>query len=242
MGKITLDSKIYIAGHRGLVGSAVVRALETQGYKNLIFKTSAELNLTDQKTTEAFFKAERPDAIVLAAAKVGGIIANRSFPTEFLYQNLMIASNVIHAAAENGAEKLLFLGSSCIYPKFATQPIQEESLLTGKLEETNEAYAIAKIAGLKLAEYYRIQHAKDFFSVMPSNLYGPGDNFHPEHSHVIPGLMRRFHQAKIDQSPVVAVWGSGKPLREFLHVDDLAKACVFLLNKEKNNPSFYFFS
>jgi len=223
------SEKIYVAGHRGMVGSAIIRELRKQGYQNIVFRSSQELDLSQQTKVEQFFKEERPASVVLAAAKVGGILANSEQPTEFLYQNLMIASNVIHAAATAGVEKLLFLGSSCIYPKFAAQPLQEESLLTGALEPTNEAYAIAKIAGLKLTEYYNRQHGKKFISAMPSNLYGPEDNYHPDHSHVIPGLIRRFHEAKINNAPVVKVWGTGTPLREFLYVDDLAEACVFLL-------------
>ena len=223
------ESKIYIAGHRGMVGSAVSRALKSHGFTNIIGRTSVEMDLTNQAKVDEFFKNEKPNCVVLAAAKVGGILANSEQPSEFLYQNLMIASNVIHAAVNNGTEKLLFMGSSCIYPKFAPQPLKEESLLTSALEPTNEAYAIAKIAGLKLTEYYNRQHGKKFISVMPSNLYGPGDNYHPDYSHVIPGLIRRFHEAKIEKHSEVFVWGSGTPLREFLHVDDLAEACVFLL-------------
>lgn len=224
-----LNSKIWVAGHRGMVGSAIVRELKKQGYENLVFRTSNELNLTCQGKVDDFFKAEKISHVVLAAAKVGGILANSEQPTEFLYDNLMISSNVIRAAATHGVQKLLFLGSSCIYPKMAPQPLKEESLLSGYLEPTNEAYAIAKIAGLKLTEYYNRQHGKKFISAMPSNLYGPEDNFHPDHSHVIPGLIRRFHEAKINQIPEVKVWGTGTPLREFLYVDDLAEACVFLL-------------
>lgn len=231
------ESKIYIAGHRGMVGSALVRELQKQGYENLVFRNSSELNLTEQSKVDQFFKEEKPTHVVLAAAKVGGILANSEQPTEFLYQNLMIASNVIHAAAVNGVEKLLFLGSSCIYPKFAPQPLKEESLLTGALEPTNEAYAIAKIAGLKLTEYYNRQYGKKFISAMPSNLYGVGDNYHPDHSHVIPGLIRRFHEAKVKELPEVLVWGSGTPLREFLNVDDLSQACVYLL-KNYSDPQF----
>jgi GDP-L-fucose synthase len=222
-------SKIYIAGHRGMVGSAVGRELRSRGYRNLIERTSGELNLTQQADVEAFFQAEKPEVVVLAAAKVGGILANSQNLTEFLYQNLMIEMNVIRAAATHGVGRLLFLGSSCIYPKLAPQPLKEEYLLTGSLESTNEAYAIAKIAGLKLTEYYNREHGRAFISAMPSNLYGPGDNYHPDHSHVIPGLIRRFHEAKIGGQGEVRVWGTGLPLREFLHVDDLARACVFLL-------------
>jgi GDP-L-fucose synthase len=222
-------SKIYIAGHRGMVGSAVGRELRSRGYRNLIERTSGELNLTRQADVEAFFQAEKPEVVVLAAAKVGGILANSQNLTEFLYQNLMIEMNVIRAAATHGVGRLLFLGSSCIYPKLAPQPLKEEYLLTGSLEPTNEAYAIAKIAGLKLTEYYNREHGRPFISAMPSNLYGPGDNYHPDHSHVIPGLIRRFHEAKTCGQSEVRVWGTGAPLREFLHVDDLARACVFLL-------------
>jgi GDP-L-fucose synthase len=227
--KMNSNSKIYVAGHRGMVGSAIMRELNKQGYQNLIGRTSQELDLTDQAAVNEFFKKEKPEVVVLAAAKVGGILANSEFPSEFLYQNLMIASNVIHAAANQGAEKLLFLGSSCIYPKLAPQPLKEEYLLSGYLEPTNEAYAIAKIAGLKLTEYYNRQYGKQFISAMPSNLYGPGDNYHPDHSHVIPGLIRRFHEAKISDASSVKIWGTGKPLREFLYVEDLAEACVYLL-------------
>ncbi len=223
------DSRIFIAGHRGMVGSAVGRELRSRGYRDLIERTSGELNLTQQADVEAFFQAEKPEVVVLAAAKVGGILANSQNLTEFLYQNLMIEMNVIRAAATHGVGRLLFLGSSCIYPKLAPQPLKEEYLLTGSLESTNEAYAIAKIAGLKLTEYYNREHGRAFISAMPSNLYGPGDNYHPDHSHVIPGLIRRFHEAKIGGQSEVRVWGTGAPLREFLHVDDLARACVFLL-------------
>lgn len=231
------NSKIYIAGHRGMVGSAIMRQLKKQGFQNVIGKTSKELDLTNQKGVSNFFEQEKPEVVVLAAAKVGGILANSMYPTEFLYQNLMIASNVIHSAAEHGVEKLLFLGSSCIYPKMAPQPLKEEYLLSGYLEPTNEAYAIAKIAGLKLTEYYNRQFGKKFISAMPSNLYGPGDNYHPDHSHVIPGMIRRFHEAKLANAESVNIWGSGKPLREFLFVDDLAEACVHLL-KHYEKPEF----
>jgi len=225
-----LDSKIFIAGHRGMVGSAIVRELLKKGHNHLVLRTSKELDLTRQAEVDEFFQKEKPTHVVLAAAKVGGILANSQFPTEFLYQNLMIASNVIHSSANHGVEKLLFLVSSCIYPKMAPQPLKEESLLSGYLEKTNEAYAIAKIAGLKLTEYYNRQYGKKFISAMPSNLYGPGDNYHPDHSHVIPGLIRRFHEAKQKNAAEVSIWGSGTPLREFLFVDDLAEASVFLLN------------
>jgi GDP-L-fucose synthase len=228
------NAKIFVAGHRGLVGSALVRTLHRAGYKNLILKSRTELDLLNQAATEIFFKTEKLDTVFLAAAKVGGIVANRDFPTEFLQDNLVIATNVIQSAAKHGVDRLIFLGSSCIYPKLAPQPIAESSLLTGPLESTNEAYAIAKIAGLKLNEYYRNQHGKQFFSVMPPNLYGPGDNFHPDHSHVIPGLMRKMIEAKERGDKTFSVWGTGTPLREFMYVDDLADACLFLV---KNPPA-----
>jgi GDP-L-fucose synthase len=227
---MTPQSKIYVAGHRGLVGSAIVRALQAAGHQNLILKTSQELDLRDTKAVNQFFLQHQPEFVFLAAAKVGGILANRDSPVEFLYDNLMIEMNAIRAAAEYSVKKLLFLGSSCIYPKFAAQPLQESSLLTGALEPTNEAYAIAKIAGLKLCEYYTREQGKNFISVMPPNMYGPGDNFHPDQSHVIPGLIRRFEEARKLNLPSVKVWGTGKPLREFLFVDDLADACLFLMN------------
>lgn len=225
------DSKIFVAGHRGLVGGATVKNLEKKGFRNLLLRTRAELDLLDQALVHKFFRDERPEYVILAAAKVGGILFNQRYQADFLYENLVTAANVIHAAAEYGTKKLLFLGSSCIYPKMAPQPISEDSLLTGPLEPTNEGYALAKIAGLKLCEKYKTQHGKDFISVMPTNLYGPGDNFHPEHSHVIPGLMRRFHDAKLKQLPEVVIWGSGTPKREFLHVDDLAEALYTLMVK-----------
>jgi GDP-L-fucose synthase len=212
-----------------MVGSAVGRELRLRGYRNIVERTSRELDLTKQADVEVFFQSEKPEVVVLAAAKVGGILANSQNLTEFLYQNLMIEMNVVRAAAIRGVGKLLFLGSSCIYPKLAPQPLKEEYLLTGGLEPTNEAYAIAKIAGLKLTEYYNREQGRSFISAMPSNLYGPGDNYHPNQSHVIPGLIRRFHEAKTNGLPEVKVWGTGLPLREFLHVDDLARACVFLL-------------
>lgn len=227
---LTPQSKIYVAGHRGLVGSAIVRALQSAGHSNLIFKTSAELDLRNTQQVNQFFSEQKPEFVFLAAAKVGGILANRDSPVEFLHDNLMIEMNVIRAGADHNVKKLLFLGSSCIYPKFAEQPLKESSLLTGALEPTNEAYAIAKIAGLKLCEYYNHVKKKNFISVMPPNMYGPGDNFHPDHSHVIPGLIRRFEEAKKLNLPSVKVWGTGKPLREFLFVDDLADACLFLMN------------
>jgi len=223
------DSRIYVAGHRGLAGSAILRALEARGFKNLIVRTHAELDLTDAVATQAFFVQERPEFVFLAAAKVGGIHANSSFPVDFLRENLLIQTNVFHEAWRSGVQKLLFLGSTCIYPKFAPQPIPESALLTGELESTNEAYAIAKIAGIKACEAYRRQYGTNFIAVMPTNLYGPNDNFHPEHSHVLPALIRRFHEAKRDGSSEVALWGSGTPKREFLHCDDLADACLFLM-------------
>ncbi|MGK5088315.1 GDP-L-fucose synthase [Bdellovibrionota bacterium FG-2] len=227
---ISPSDSIYIAGHQGLVGSALVRKLQSLGYANLITRSQQELNLLDQRATHAFFETQRIDHVFLAAARVGGIHANSTYPADFLYENLVIATNVIHAAATNNTKKLLFLGSSCIYPRLAPQPIKEESLLTLPLEKTNEAYAIAKIAGLKLCEYYFRQYGKAFVSAMPTNLYGPGDNFHPENSHVIPGMMRRVHEAKLAGARHVTIWGTGTPLREFLHVDDLAEALVFLMN------------
>ena len=222
-------SKIYIAGHRGMVGSAIKRKLKSSGHTNLIYRSHAELDLKNQKEVTAFLERERPDYVFLAAAKVGGILANSTYPAEFIYQNLMIEANVIHAAYENGVQKLLFLGSSCIYPKFAPQPLKEEYLLTGELEETNEAYAIAKIAGIRLCKHYNQQYGTNFISVMPTNLYGPNDNFDLQTSHVMPALIRKFHDAKINGQSEVFVWGSGRPRREFLHVDDMADACVYLM-------------
>jgi GDP-L-fucose synthase len=227
------DKKYYVAGHRGMVGSALCRALATAGCENQLTATSAELDLRDQRATGEFVAEHRPDVILIAAAKVGGIHANNTYPADFLYDNLMIASNLIQAAYETGVERVLFLGSSCIYPKFAPQPIQEESLLTSALEPTNEAYAIAKIAGLKLCEFYRRQHGRLFHSAMPCNLYGLGDNYHPENSHVIPALIRRFHEAKLAQAPSVTMWGTGTPRREFLFADDLAEACLHLLTLDE---------
>ncbi|MEQ8581156.1 MAG: GDP-L-fucose synthase [Marinoscillum sp.] len=224
------DAKIYIAGHRGMVGSAIVRKLLEEGFTNLVYKTSSELNLTSQADVEEFFAHEKPDYVFLAAAKVGGINANNIYRGQFLYENLMIEANVIHQSYVNGVKKLLFLGSSCIYPKMATQPIQEDTLLTGPLEETNEPYAIAKIAGIKLCETYRSQYGVDFISAMPTNLYGPNDNYDLANSHVLPALIRKFHMAKVTSTPEVSIWGTGSPLREFLHVDDLAEACLFLMN------------
>jgi GDP-L-fucose synthase len=231
--------KIYVAGHRGMVGSAIMRQLLAQGQPadRIITRAHAELDLTDQAAVRTFFAAEKPDQVFLAAAKVGGIHANNTYPAEFVYQNLMIEANVIDAALHNGVKKLLFLGSSCIYPKLAPQPIPEDALLTGTLEATNEPYAIAKIAGIKLCESYNRQygasHGVDYRSVMPTNLYGPGDNYHPENSHVIPALIRRFHEAKMNNAPSVAIWGTGTSKREFLYVDDMASACVHVMNLEK---------
>lgn len=225
------EAKIYVAGHRGMVGSALVRKLKTEGYSNLIFKISSELDLRDSAAVDHFFRSEKPDYVFLAAAKVGGIIANNTCRAEFLYDNLMIASNVIHQAYRSRVKKLLFLGSTCIYPKFAPQPLKEEYLLTGALEPTNEPYAVAKIAGIKLCEAYRDQYGCNFVSVMPTNLYGPGDNYDLQSSHVLPALLRKFHEAKKNGSPSVTVWGSGKPCREFMHTDDLADACLFLMNR-----------
>nr|WP_274600251.1 GDP-L-fucose synthase [Thiocystis violacea] len=221
---------IYVAGHRGMVGSAIVRALEAAGHANLLTRTHAELDLTDQLAVDAFFAEQRPTQVYLAAAKVGGIHANDTYPAEFLYQNLLIEANIIHGAWRHGVERLLFLGSSCIYPRLASQPMAEDALLTGLLEPTNEPYAIAKIAGIKLCESYNRQYGADFRSVMPTNLYGPGDNFDLANSHVLPALIRKFHQAKLEGTPTVTVWGSGTPRREFLHVDDMASACVHVMN------------
>ena len=227
-------AKIYVAGHRGMVGGAIVRALQQQGHRNFVFRTHAELELTNQAAVQAFFAQEKPDQVYMAAAKVGGIHANNTYPADFIYQNLMVQANVIEAAFRNGVKKLLFLGSSCIYPRLAAQPMREDALLTGVLEPTNEPYAIAKIAGIKLCESYNRQygasHGVDYRSVMPTNLYGPGDNYHPENSHVIPALIRRFHEAKVAGAPSVSIWGSGTPRREFLYVDDMAAASVFVMN------------
>lgn len=225
------DSRIFVAGHRGMVGSAIVRQLEQTGHGNIITRTSSQLNLMNQAAVQQFFEEEKPEYVFLAAAKVGGIQANNVYRAEFLYNNLMIEANVIHAAHEAQVKKLLFLGSSCIYPKFAEQPLREESLLTGALEPTNEPYAIAKIAGIKMCEAYWDQYGDRFISAMPTNLYGPNDNYDLQTSHVLPALLRKFHQAKVDDLPEVECWGSGSPLREFLHVNDLAKACVFLMNE-----------
>ena len=225
-------TKIYIAGHRGMVGSAIVRQLKSKSAQ-LITRTHKELDLTNQQQVDDFIAKEKPDQIYLAAAKVGGIHANNTYPANFIYQNLIIQANVIHAAHQNNIKKLLFLGSSCIYPKFAKQPMQEESLLTGVLEPTNEPYAVAKIAGIKLCESYNRQYNHDYRSVMPTNLYGPGDNYHSENSHVIPALIKKFHQGKENNLSKVIIWGSGKPKREFLYVDDMAAACVYVMNLEK---------
>jgi GDP-L-fucose synthase len=223
------QDKIYVAGHRGMVGSAIWRRLYQLGFENVIGRNSRELDLKDQPAVMNFFRSEQPDYVFLAAAKVGGIIANNTYRADFLYENLMIESNIIHAAYVHRVKKLLFLGSSCIYPKLAPQPLQEDALLTGLLETTNEPYAIAKIAGIKLCEAYRDQYGCNFISAMPTNLYGPGDNYHLQHSHVIPALIRKFHEAKATGKKIVEIWGSGGPLREFMYVDDLADACVFLM-------------
>ena len=234
-----LNQKVYVAGHRGMVGSAIVRNLQEKGYANIVTRTHKELDLTNQAAVQSFFEQEKPDQVYLAAAKVGGIHANNTFPAEFIYQNLMIETNVIHQAFMSGVKRLLFLGSSCIYPKLAPQPMSESALLTGTLEPTNEPYAIAKIAGIKMCESYNRQygqsHGIDYRSVMPTNLYGPGDNYHSENSHVIPALIRRFHEAKIGNAPEVVIWGTGTPRREFLYVDDMAAASVFVMELDKTN-------
>lgn len=227
---MNLDSKIYVAGHRGMVGSAIVRELKRQGYTQLILRTHNQLDLCNQESVNAFFATEKPEYVFLAAAKVGGIIANKTAPADFMYQNMMLEMNVIHAAWQNGCRKLEFLGSSCIYPRLAPQPMKEECLLTSALEPTNEAYALAKISGLKYCQYLNQQYGTHYISVMPTNLYGPNDNYHPEHSHVLPALIRRFHEAKTQNQPEVVCWGDGTPLREFLYVDDLAELCVYLMN------------
>ena len=226
---MNLDAKIYVAGHRGLVGSAIVRNLEAKGYKNIIYRTHKELDLTNQEAVRTFFEEEKPEYVFLAAAKVGGIHANNTYPADFIYDNLMIQNNVIKSAHDFKVKKLLFLGSTCIYPKMAPQPIKEEYLLTGSLEETNEAYAVAKIAGLEMCKFFKRQYGDNFISCMPTNLYGPNDNFDLKNSHVLPALIRKFHEAKVNNSEAVEVWGTGTPLREFLYVDDMADACVFLM-------------
>ena len=224
------DAKIYVAGHRGMVGSAIVRELERQGYHNIITRTHKELDLTRQDQVEAFFENEKPEYVFLAAAKVGGIMGNATAKADFMYDNMILEMNVIHSAWKNGCRKLEFLGFSCIYPRLAPQPMPESCLLTSSLESTNEAYALAKISGLKYCEYLNEQYGTDYISVMPTNLYGPNDNYHPEHSHVLPALIRRFHEAKVEGKESVTCWGDGSPLREFLYVDDLANLCVFLMN------------
>lgn len=230
---LTKTSRIFVAGHRGMVGSAIVRELQRQHYQHIITRTRSELDLTDQLAVREFMQKEKPDYVVIAAAKVGGIHANNTYPAEFLYQNILLEANLIHEAYQAGCTQLLFLGSSCIYPKYAEQPMQENALLTGVLEPTNEPYAIAKIAGIKLCESYNRQYGVDYRSIMPTNLYGPEDNFHPENSHVIPALLRRFHEAVQNQADEVVIWGSGKPMREFLHVDDMAKASVHVMQLDK---------
>ncbi len=229
------SDKIYIAGHRGMVGSAILRRLQAEGFQNFALADSKQLDLRNQLEVSEFFRKEKPQYVFLAAAKVGGILANDTYRAEFLYDNLMIEANVIHSAYQTGVTKLMFLGSSCIYPKMAPQPLQEDALLTGLLEPTNEPYAIAKIAGIKLCDAYRAQYGCNFVSVMPTNLYGPNDNYHPQNSHVLPAMIRRFHEAKCDQVPAVTIWGSGTPRREFLHVNDLADACYYLM-QHYNEP------
>jgi GDP-L-fucose synthase len=232
-----LNQKIYVAGHRGMVGSSIVLNLQAKGYKNIVTRTHAQMDLTDQLAVKTFFEQEKPDQVYLAAAKVGGIHANNTYPAEFIYDNLMVQNNVIHQAFVGGVKKLLFLGSSCIYPKMVPQPMSEDALLTGKLEATNEPYAVAKIAGIKMCESYNRQygqsHGVDYRSVMPTNLYGPGDNYHSENSHVIPALIRRFHEAKESGAPQVVIWGTGSPMREFLYVDDMAAASTFVMELNK---------
>ena len=230
---MSTQPKIYVAGHRGMVGSAILRTLKAQGHTQFVLRTREELDLTDQRAVNDLFKTERPDQVYLAAARVGGIHANNTYPAEFIYSNLMVQSNVIHAAHVHGVQKLLFLGSSCIYPREAPQPMPEEALLMGKLELTNEPYAVAKIAGIKTCESYNRQYGRDYRSVMPTNLYGPGDNYHPENSHVVPALIRRFHEARLAGAPHVTIWGSGTPMREFLYVDDMAAASVHVMNLDK---------
>lgn len=233
MTATSTQSKIYVAGHNGMVGSAICRTLLQQSRSPIVVRSHAELDLTNQTAVREFFESEKPDQVYLAAAKVGGIHANNTFPADFIYQNLMIEANIIHEAWRVGVQKLLFLGSSCIYPKLASQPMREDALLTGPLEATNEPYAIAKIAGIKLCESYNRQYGCDYRSVMPTNLYGPGDNYHPENSHVIPALIRRFHEAKVENAPNVTIWGTGTPHREFLYVDDMAAASVHVMNLDK---------
>ncbi len=228
--KMEPNSRIYVAGHRGLVGSALVRALQAKGYKTILTRTHQELDLINQAAVERFFEDTRPEFVFLAAAKVGGIFANNTYPAEFAYSNLQIQNNIVHSSYKSKTAKLLFLGSSCIYPKFAPQPIREDALLSGHLEETNKAYALAKIAGIIMCQSYNRQYGTNFISVMPTNLYGPNDNYHPQNSHVLPAMIRRFHEAKVAQAPTVTIWGTGVALREFLHSDDLADACVFLMN------------
>jgi GDP-L-fucose synthase len=227
---MNFDSKIYVAGHRGMVGSAIVRKLRSEGYNNIVTRTSSELDLRNQADVAAFFEQEKPEYVFLAAARVGGIYANNTYRGQFIYENLQIQNNIIHQSYVHNAEKLMFLGSSCIYPKLAPQPLKEEYLLTGLLEHTNEPYAIAKIAGIKMCDAYRAQYGCNFISVMPTNLYGPNDNYDLNNAHVLPALIRKFHHAKIQHEPAVTVWGSGSPMREFLHADDMAAACVFLMN------------
>ena len=231
------NAKIYVAGHRGMVGSAIVRELQRCGYTNIVTRTHKELDLCRQQEVENFFEQERPEYVFLAAAKVGGIVANSNALADFMYENMILEMNVIHAAWQNGCKKLLFLGSSCIYPRLAPQPMKESCLLTSSLEETNEAYALAKISGLKYCEYLNRQYGTDFISVMPTNLYGPNDNYHPTHSHVLPALIRRFHEAKEERRESVTCWGDGTPLREFLYVDDLADLCLFLMNNYSGNET-----
>jgi GDP-L-fucose synthase len=231
------NAKIYVAGHRGMVGSAIVRELQRCGYTNIVTRTHKELDLCRQQEVENFFEQERPEYVFLAAAKVGGIVANSNALADFMYENMILEMNVIHAAWQNGCKKLLFLGSSCIYPRLAPQPMKESCLLTSSLEETNEAYALAKISGLKYCEYLNRQYGTDFISVMPTNLYGPNDNYHPTHSHVLPALIRRFHEAKEEGRESVTCWGDGTPLREFLYVDDLADLCLFLMNNYSGNET-----
>jgi GDP-L-fucose synthase len=231
---VTNQPKIYVAGHRGMVGSAIIRELEKQGQTNIVVRSHAELDLIDQQATRAFFEDERPDQVYLAAAKVGGIYANKTYPAEFIYDNLMLQANIIHEAFKVDVQKLLFLGSSCIYPKAIKQPMREDALLSGILEPTNEPYAVAKIAGIKLCESYNRQYGVDYRSVMPTNLYGVGDNYHPENSHVIPALIRRFHEAKMSNAAELVIWGSGLPMREFLYVDDMAAASVYVMNLDKD--------